>query len=316
MHMFNGNDGKMRITTTHLLGFAIFILLASNALLFVRQERLIKENRQIALNAQQTAQASIDQTNLALGNVKDDLSQFKMKSEEETAATAAALAETQKKEDARKPVIVEKIVEKPSVVPTVTSIVKTWQPVVARITCEFRYTNGNLYAKQSGSGTLISFSDGSRSLITNKHVVSDIDGYGPSTCGVRFPNDATTYNIAINDITLSSKGSDEASIDMRTAPASIGGTTKRNYCSTTPDIGDQIVILGYPSIGSVTDVTATEGIISSYEGSYYVTSAKVEHGNSGGAAIDLNNNCYLGIPTFVQTGQIESLARVLKWQAF
>ena len=293
----------------HLFILIIIFLFAVTALLFVRQDKLIKENHELALRAQQTAQANIDQTNLSLGNVKDDLAQFKVKSAEDAAAAEKKAAE-------QKPIIVEKIVEKPSTRPTVASIVKTWQPVVAKITCEFRYTNGNLYAKQSGSGTLISFSNGSRSLITNKHVISDADGYGPTTCSVKFPNDPSSYSISIDDITLSTKGSDEASITMSTVPTTLGGTTKRNYCSTIPDVGDEIVILGYPSIGSSSDVTATERIISSYEGSYYVTSAKVEHGNSGGAAIDLNNNCYLGIPTFVQTGEIESLARVLKWQTF
>ena len=60
-----------------------------------------------------------------------------------------------------------------------------------------------------------------------------------------------------------------------------------------------------------TDVTATEGIISGFDGDYYITSAKVEHGNSGGAAILVKESCELGIPTFVQTGSIESLARIL-----
>ena len=74
--------------------------------------------------------------------------------------------------------------------------------------------------------------------------------------------------------------------------------------------------MGYPSIGSQTDITATEGIISGYDGNYYVTSAKVERGNSGGAAVALKDNCYLGIPTFVQVGDIESLARILDARVF
>jgi len=80
--------------------------------------------------------------------------------------------------------------------------------------------------------------------------------------------------------------------------------------------GDEIVVLGYPDVGSPTGITATDGIISGYNGNYYVTSAKVEHGNSGGAAIDVANNCYLGIPTYVETDSADSLAGVLKWQAF
>ncbi|KKR76010.1 MAG: hypothetical protein UU20_C0036G0011, partial [Parcubacteria group bacterium GW2011_GWE2_40_8] len=48
---------------------------------------------------------------------------------------------------------------------------------------------------------------------------------------------------------------------------------------------------------------------------YYVTSAKIEFGNSGGIAVSTKNNCILGIPTFVKAGQIETLGRVLSTEA-
>ena len=92
-------------------------------------------------------------------------------------------------------------------------------------------------------------------------------------------------------------------------------------CASDPSIGDPIVILGYPSYGSgagtITsvfshlEITATEGIVSGNDSGYYTTSAKIEHGNSGGLAIDETNNCYLGIPTASYTGEIESLGRIL-----
>ncbi len=58
-------------------------------------------------------------------------------------------------------------------------------------------------------------------------------------------------------------------------------------------------------------MTVTEGIISGFDENYFITSAKVEQGNSGGAAISLKNNCYLGTPTFSTKGNLESLARIL-----
>ena len=70
-----------------------------------------------------------------------------------------------------------------------------------------------------------------------------------------------------------------------------------------PFLGDEIVVLGYPSIGSRNGLTATEGIVSGFDGNYFITSAKVEQGNSGGAAILLKDNCLLGIPTFVTLGK-------------
>jgi len=76
-------------------------------------------------------------------------------------------------------------------------------------------------------------------------------------------------------------------------------------------IGDEIIILGYPTIGSQDDITVTRGIISGYDGDYYITDAKIEHGNSGGVAILLKDNCYLGIPSYTISGEAESLARIL-----
>ena len=82
-------------------------------------------------------------------------------------------------------------------------------------------------------------------------------------------------------------------------------------CVDKPVIGDQVVILGYPSVGAEEGITATEGIVSGIDDDYYVTSAKIEQGNSGGAAILVKNNCLLGLPTLVVAGKIESLARIL-----
>ena len=78
------------------------------------------------------------------------------------------------------------------------------------------------------------------------------------------------------------------------------------------EIGDKLVILGYPGIGSQESITATEGIVSGIESNYYVTSAKIEHGNSGGAAILLKDDCYLGIPSSSIAGEIESMGRIYK----
>src|SRR3990167_10464536 len=78
------------------------------------------------------------------------------------------------------------------------------------------------------------------------------------------------------------------------------------------NIGDKLVILGYPTIGSQDTITATEGIIAGIEQNYYVTSAKIEHGNSGGAAILLKDNCWLGIPSYGEVGSAETLGRILK----
>ena len=57
------------------------------------------------------------------------------------------------------------------------------------------------------------------------------------------------------------------------------------------------------------------GIISSWEDvgkvGYYITSAKIEHGNSGGIAVIENYYCMVGIPSAVVVGSSESLGRIL-----
>jgi len=90
---------------------------------------------------------------------------------------------------------------------------------------------------------------------------------------------------------------------------------KPKVCPTLPRIGEDIIILGYPSTGALESVTATEGIVSGIEDNFLITSAKVEQGNSGGAAIFKDQNCYFGIPTFVVSGELESFARILSFKS-
>ena len=88
-------------------------------------------------------------------------------------------------------------------------------------------------------------------------------------------------------------------------------STLDSVCRTTAASGERVIILGYPAIGAKGDVTVTDGIISGYEDNFYITSAKIERGVSGGVAVLVDKNCYLGIPTFVRAGEVESLGRVL-----
>ncbi len=193
--------------------------------------------------------------------------------------------------------------------PNLSTIIAYWRPRIAYIECDF-YANGAIAMTQTGSGTMLQESNGGIIIFTNNHVISFLNEYGADLCRSKFPED---NNIFTSTGTFRSKSGLDWGI-LRITPdeylknipyrANIG-------CSTKPVIGDSIVILGYPGIGSKTDITATEGIISGYDGDYYITSAKVEHGNSGGAAILIKDNCFLGVPSFAQVGGVESLARIL-----
>ena len=87
------------------------------------------------------------------------------------------------------------------------------------------------------------------------------------------------------------------------------------------EIGEAIVVIGYPAIGGSeflgipkTQLTATEGIISGGVSSfdtYFVSSAKIEQGNSGGGAFLNSSGCLAGMPTFARVGVIESLGRLI-----
>ncbi len=204
----------------------------------------------------------------------------------------------------------------------ISAIVKEWSPVVSLVSCSFLSENGE-YNVQSGSGMLVAGSEGSVEVWTNRHVLqfSDKDGKMSSLTGC-------TLNLSGNDLTVDSDTSNifvnevtdfgHVSITHPTKELSVVASKVMpgRACKKEATLGEGIVILGYPTIGSVNGITVTEGIIAGIEGNYYVTSAKIEHGNSGGIAVSTEKNCYLGIPSFVKSGALESLGRILKWQSF
>ena len=183
--------------------------------------------------------------------------------------------------------------------------------------CQFKYSDtGRLYQKSSGSGIAIKFGNTPSAVLTNKHVLVDSNGYGADSCSAKLLDSGET--LASSDIRNSAKEYDLGYIYINNPSDYFKNLTSNfpSLCSQKPSLGDEIVVLGYPSIGSKNGLTATEGIVSGFDGNYFITSAKVEQGNSGGAAILLKDNCLLGIPTFVTLGKVESLARILDiWTA-
>jgi len=200
---------------------------------------------------------------------------------------------------------------------SLSSIISNWRPLIANVECQFRYSDtGRLYQKSSGSGIAIKFGNTPSAILTNKHVLFDNNGYGADSCSAKLLDSDET--LSSSDIRSSAKEYDLGYIYINN-PSDYFKNLTSNFpalCSQKPSLGDEIVVLGYPSIGSKNNLTATEGIVSGFDGNYFITSAKVEQGNSGGAAILLKDNCLLGIPTFVTLGKVESLARILDiWTA-
>jgi S1-C subfamily serine protease len=195
----------------------------------------------------------------------------------------------------------------------INEVVRTWKNNVGRMTCYIPNVNGGpaTSTKVKGSGTLARTTSGDIIISSNKHVITDADEKKPAL-NCSFTIGSSTVNIASADIHFSTS-SDSGYIPVKNPPAAMVAASKNfSVCTAEPNIGDQIVILGFPGIGSSdSSITATEGIISGTEKDFYITSAKVEQGNSGGAAIVAAQQCYLGLPTFVRAGRVESLARIL-----
>ncbi len=223
-----------------------------------------------------------------------------------TVATTTPVSEInqlkQEVEDLKKQVKLNQV-PKPAPTNSLTSIIKTWRPRIALVDCSYKYD-----IETTGSGLLVgNFID------TNTHVFKYKGVLVPLACQISLPDRDVVYDADVSGSVIYGGGVDIAGIriDNTDNYTQNLGEQKINHCKTKAEIGDSVVILGYPYTGSTNNITATEGIISGYDDWSYVTSAKIEHGNSGGAAILVKDNCYLGIPSSVAAGELESLGRIL-----
>lgn len=220
----------------------------------------------------------------------------------------------------QKPQTIVKEVEKPSSKPNLTTIINQWRPRIAYIECSWWGASG-VVSEGAGSGVLgPKASDGAYFILTNKHVVSNEKSNPATQCNIWLPSMSSPYTVTadlermvMNDVSFDPVYDYGNIIISRPTQQiiSVANNSKYTTCEGRASAGEQVLILGYPGIGSSNDITVTDGIISGYENGYYITSAKIEHGNSGGAAILVEKNCYLGIPSFAYSGEIESLARIL-----
>jgi S1-C subfamily serine protease len=77
-------------------------------------------------------------------------------------------------------------------------------------------------------------------------------------------------------------------------------------------LGESVTVYGYPGITGGYNLTITKGQVSSIDSEYDIlyTSAKITSGNSGGLAVD-ERGCMIGIPTFVQTDEYETIGVIV-----
>ncbi len=201
---------------------------------------------------------------------------------------------------------------------------------IAKVTCFL-----NKEEVISGSGSIWGVGDNFY-LVTNKHVLEEADNEGES-CMITIARDWAAVasdleksyqdnNLLMYSLDLNYTYWELDSFDFAIAeilefeqPISllddVAMVTDESKCNKNVDVGEKIKIIGFPYTGSFSLPTITEGIISSFEYRdkvpYYITSAKIEHGNSGGIAVTNDYSCMIGLPTSVVVGSSESLGRIL-----
>lgn len=197
--------------------------------------------------------------------------------------------------------------------PEISNIVRKWRPYTAYIICSWTEPKE---AYGSGSGKIEKLDEeGNALILTNKHVLFKEDST-PEECLVTFPEITKIYKLekpkvesddALDVAYLTVTEPDQFILSL------ITNVKDERLCLDGVSLGDKIIALGYPGIGTSGDVTVTDGIISGSEDEFYISTVKLDYGNSGGLAVHVEKNCYLGIPTASVAGEIESLARILKY---
>lgn len=194
------------------------------------------------------------------------------------------------------------------------SIVKEWRPRTAYIKCIYDNDPDN---PDEGSGLWLSSNN---VILTSRHVVERKETVDrllkPDSCRVKLPGDK---EIIVKESAIrpwkNQEGVSAISISNPTSLMESTHSSLISACARQAAVGEKLIILGYPSIGSEVDITVTEGIISGYDendgSNFYITSAKIDRGHSGGVAVSAQKNCYLGMPVFVRAGEVESLGRIL-----
>lgn len=185
-------------------------------------------------------------------------------------------------------------------------VVKEWRPYTVRVTCITLYANGNKKSYSDGSGFLAYDPARGPSVITNKHVFYAKDGVSNNYCDIYFPENKEVVKVEKKDRFVSSKGYDRGTLVITQPSEYVSNIAKnpiaisKDCKNTKPDSTDDIVILGYPIGKPKDDISYAQGKIVGYQDKYFVSTATIVSGYSGGVAVSLKDNCYLGIPTYSQ----------------
>lgn len=180
--------------------------------------------------------------------------------------------------------------------------------------------DNNMQRNTSGSGTLV---DESGIILTNFHVVEESDEY---YCEIGVTNNISEepeYIYYADFIVLEDEEGEFLAVDseldiafLQIVEAAEGYQLPEKFpfvtlsTSDALNINDKIFVAGYPSYGAGT-ITYTDGVVSGRVGGDLIkTSAKIDFGNSGGAAFNEAGE-YIGIPTMIYEGGLEGLGYIV-----
>lgn len=287
---------------------------------FEDQQRILEDQKRATEESQKQIETLRDEQKRALEESKKEIETLKA-NEEKTKADAL------KNQQALEKRLKNAEIAQKNAIPTEVNfnkIINQWGSSVVRIVCDA----GDGQSIFEGSGTLWT-SDGDYIVTTNQHVVGTEDCLvivSPYSFGPVSKESRMIYKAVAGSFNYTLQYQDFVFFVLTVADPKWPLSNLVNYahkinknCTTDLyEVGTKVAIIGYPAIGTSggTDLTTTEGIISGIEsgphqmGWMYVTSAKIEHGNSGGAVIT-GDGCFAGIPTFAVSGSVESQGRIL-----
>jgi len=185
-------------------------------------------------------------------------------------------------------------------------VVKAWRPYTVRVTCITLDSNGNKKSYSDGSGFLTIDPAKGPTIFTNKHVFYTTNGASSDYCDVYFPESKEIVKVEKKDRYVSSKGYDRGTLVITQPSEYVSNLVKNkkitvNDCiRATLESTDDIVIMGYPMGKPKDDISYAQGKIVGYQDRYFISTATIVSGYSGGVAVSLKDNCYLGIPTYSQ----------------
>ncbi len=168
--------------------------------------------------------------------------------------------------------------------------------------------------QNSGSGIIINQSG---LILTSAHLIF-LDPKTrailnqPSSCTITIPDaqsgaPTTSYATITFPLTPANQEYDLAFLQIDTPEQTQFASILDGCFNRQPQLGQSLRLYGYPITSTNANLTVTEGVVSNFDDSGLIfTSAKIDHGNSGGLVVD-ENQCFLGLINGVISSELENL---------